>query len=150
MNVYKRTNGPHIPPRAESGKVCSKEPDSNHLEAFWVTASVLQLYSTTGEGSIQREYEQAGTPELHATSLIDTVWSPRLRLEGTKERKEVSDKQINNKNRQRYPFKPGSQGDGPYLRAWISRPCANVQILTSFVVVFGHWGLRCHPGAFRA
>lgn len=51
------------------------EPNSNHLEAFWVTASVFQLYSTTEEGSIQREYEQAGTPELHAMSFIDSVVS---------------------------------------------------------------------------
>lgn len=36
------------------------------------------------QGGIHGEYEQAGTPELHAMSLIDTVWSPRLRLEGNK------------------------------------------------------------------
>lgn len=32
MNAYKRTNGPHRAPRAESSKVCPKEQDSNHLE----------------------------------------------------------------------------------------------------------------------
>lgn len=48
--------------------------------------------------SIHGEYEQAGTPELHATSLIDTVWSPRLRLEGNK--REERGKQQTNKQQQ--------------------------------------------------
>lgn len=48
--------------------------------------------------SIHGEYEQAGTPELHATSLTDTVWSPRLRLEGNI--REERGKQQTNKQQQ--------------------------------------------------
>lgn len=146
MKVYKRTNGPHSPPRIWQGLLqgAGQQPLGSVLGHKHLGYSS----STTGEGSIQREYEQAGTPELHARSLIDTVCSPRLRLEETRE--ERGKRQTNKQQKQRYLFKPGSQGDRLHLRAWISRPCANVQILTSFVIVFRHWGLRCHPGAFCA
>lgn len=120
MNAYKRTNGPHRAPRAESSKVCPKEQDSNHLERAACKENMSKL-----------------APLSFVQRHLQTV-SPWLSLEETKERKRSAT------NKQQ---KPGSQGDGPHSMAWISRPCANLQILTSFVVSLRALGTLVSPGS---
>lgn len=66
---------------------------------------VSQLCSTTTAGSVSREYVSEWA-SLGLITLTNTVWSPRLRLEGSK--REERSKSQPNKQKDRYP---GSQGD---------------------------------------